>query len=176
MRFLFKKKLEIMNTYKYILVSIFSLFIISNSFAQKDIPELNKGIIKYVKSVKGKKVDRGECWDIANQALKHIDADWDKEYVYGNSVNPEKDQIFPGDLIQFKNVKVQYTEGLATYTELMAHHTAIVYNVIEKGVYEIAHQNTEFSGRKVGISKLNLNHVVKGDIFFYRPTKKLENE
>ncbi|NOQ25156.1 MAG: hypothetical protein GQ564_07310 [Bacteroidales bacterium] len=165
-----------MKTFKYILVSIFSFFIIGYATAQDLTPKLNKDIVKYVKSVKGKKVDRGECWDLANQALKNIDADWDKAYVYGNSVDPEKDQIYPGDLIQFENVKVQYTEELTTYTELMAHHTAIVFKVIEKGVYEIAHQNTEFSGRKVGISNLNLNHVVKGDIFFYRPTKKLENE
>jgi hypothetical protein len=58
----------------------------------------------------------------------------------------------------------------------MTHHTAIVYNVIDKGVYEIAHQNTQFSGRKVGISTLNLNHIVKGKTYFYRPTKNLENE
>jgi len=165
-----------MKNIKLLIISTLSLFITNISISQNNIPELNKDIVKYVKSVKGKKVDRGECWDLANQALNNIDADWDKAYVYGNRVDPEKDQIFPGDLIQFENVKVQYTEGLATYTELMAHHTAIVFNVIEKGIYEIAHQNTEFSGRKVGISKLNLNHVVKGDIFFYRPTKNLENE
>ena len=176
MRFLLNIKYKIMNSFKYILVSIFSFFIIGYATAQDLTPKLNKDIVKYVKSVKGKKVDRGECWDLANQALIRINADWDKAYVYGNRVDPEKDQIFPGDLIQFKDVKVQYTEGLTTYTELMAHHTAIVFKVIEKGVYEIAHQNTEFSGRKVGLSNLNLNHVVKGDIFFYRPTKKLENE
>ena len=87
-----------MKTFKFAILSIFSLFIISNSFAQKNIPELNKSIVEYVKSVEGKKVDRGECWDLANQALKRVNADCDKIYVYGNSVNPEKDQIFPGDL------------------------------------------------------------------------------
>jgi hypothetical protein len=165
-----------MKIFKLILVISFSLFLVGFSSAQDIITGLNKDIVKYVKSVEGKKVDRGECWDLANQALIHIDADWDKAYVYGNKVDPEKDQVFPGDLIQFENVKVQYTEGNATYTEFMTHHTAIVYKVIEKGVYKIAHQNTEFSGRKVGVSNLNLNHVVEGDIFFYRPTKNLGNE
>ncbi|MDA3952821.1 MAG: hypothetical protein PF485_04185 [Bacteroidales bacterium] len=165
-----------MKIFKFILVISFSLFLVGFSSAQDIITGLNKDIVKYVKSVEGKKVDRGECWDLANQALIHIDADWDKAYVYGNKVDPEKDQVFPGDLIQFENVKVQYTEGNATYTEFMTHHTAIVYKVIEKGVYKIAHQNTEFSGRKVGVSNLNLNHVVEGDIFFYRPTKNLGNE
>ena len=165
-----------MKIFKLILLSAFSFFIVVNSIAQKNIPELNKEIIKYVNTVKGKKVDRGECWDLANQALILIGADWDRQYVYGNIIDPKTDKVFPGDIIQFKNVKIKYTEGNATYTESMAHHTAIVYKVLGKGIYEIAHQNTEFSGRKVGVSKLDLNTIIKGEIYFYRPTKKLNND
>lgn len=161
-----------MKTLRFLLISITGILLSLNSNAQNNIPDLNKEIIKYVKSVVGKKVDRGECWDLANQALKLINADWDKAYVYGDALDIKKDEIFPGDLIQFENVKTKWTEGNATYTEIMTHHTAIVYKVIDKGIYEIAHQNTQFSGRKVGISELNLNHVTEGDIFFYRPTKK----
>lgn len=152
------------------------MFIAENTFAQHKIPELNKEIIKYVKSVQGKKVDRGECWDLANHALKLVGADWDKAYVYGTKIDPMRDQVFPGDLIQFEDVKVHYKDGNITYTELMTHHTAIVYQVLGKGNFEIAHQNTEFSGRKVGLSKLNLDHIVEGKIYFYRPTKNLKNE
>lgn len=144
------------------------------TFSQNNLPELNKQIIDYVKSVEGKKVDRGECWDLANQALIKVNADWDRRYVYGNQIDPKKDKVYPGDLIQFKNVKIQYAEGNTTYTELMAHHTAIVYKVLGDGIFEIAHQNTSFSGRKVGISELNINHIIKGKIYFYRPTKELE--
>ncbi|MFC2152569.1 hypothetical protein ACFLSE_08580 [Bacteroidota bacterium] len=164
-----------MKTFNLIFGIAICVLISLTSLAQNNTPELNKEIVKYVESVIGKKVDRGECWDLANQALILVNADWDKAYVYGNSIDPTKDKVFPGDLIQFKNVKVQYTEGNATYTELMAHHTAVVYKVLEKGIYEIAHQNTQFSGRKVGISKLNLNHVIKGKLYFYRPTLNLEN-
>ena len=161
---------------KAFIIGLIVLFINANAFSQNNIPELNKEVLTYVKSVIGKKVDRGECWDLANQALIKIGADWDKAYVYGNKLDPFSDQIFPGDLIQFENVIVKYEEGNTTYTEFMTHHTAIVYKVISKGVYEIAHQNTEFSGRKVGISKLNLNHIKEGEFYFYRPTKKIENE
>jgi hypothetical protein len=142
-------------------------------FAQKNMPELNKQVHKYVKSVIGKKVDRGECWDLANQALILTNADWDKRYIYGNVIDPSNEEVFPGDLIQFENIKIRYTEGNTTYTELMTHHTAVVYKVLENGIFEIAHQNTEFSGKKVGLSKLNLNHIIQGKISFYRPTKKL---
>jgi hypothetical protein len=158
---------------KLFLLITLSIFIVNISSAQ-DIPELNEKILNYVKSVKGKKVDRGECWDLANQALKLVDADWDKAFIYGDEINPKKDEVFPGDLIQFENIKIKYTEGNVTYTETMGQHTAIVYKVLGKGIFEIAHQNTGFSGKKVGVSELNLNHIVKGDVFFYRPTKNRE--
>ena len=155
---------------------LISLLITTNIFAQNKIPELNKKILKYVKSVKGKKVDRGECWDLAYQALNRVDADWDKAFVYGDLIDPLKDKVYPGDLIQFKNVKTRFTEGNTTYTSSMGQHTAIVYKVLDKGVYKIAHQNTQFSGRKVGVNTFNLNHVIQGDIYFYRPTKNRKND
>ncbi len=158
---------------KIIFLSVFALLLINRTIAQ-EIPTLNKEIVEYVESVIGKKVDRGECWDLANQALIRVDAAWDRQYIYGNRIDHEKDKVYPGDLIQFKNVTVRYTEGNVTYTELMAHHTAIVYKVLGKGIFEIAHQNTEFSGRKVGLSELNTNHIIKGKVYFYRPTKELK--
>jgi len=160
----------------FIFCLIFCFSIFNKINAQTHTPELNKQVLSYVQSVIGKKVERGECWDLANQALILINADWDKKYVYGNKIDPKTEKVFPGDMIQFENVKTQYKKGNTTYTELMPHHTAIVYKVLGKGIFEIAHQNTEFSKRKVGISQLNLNYIITGDIYFYRPTKILNNE
>ncbi|HKL09361.1 MAG TPA: hypothetical protein VJ896_11345 [Bacteroidales bacterium] len=157
---------------KILLTFGFILFISTQLLALEKIPELNRQIVEYVKTVIGKKVDRGECWDLANQALQKVDADWDRSFVYGNPVDPEKDEIFPGDIIQFENVVIKYKKENAYYTETMGQHTAIVYKVKKEGVYEIAHQNTQFSGRKVGISTLDINTVVDGKMYFYRPTKK----
>ncbi|HSH51510.1 MAG TPA: hypothetical protein VK982_07275 [Bacteroidales bacterium] len=157
---------------KILLTFGFILFISTQLLALKKIPELNRQIVEYVKTVIGKKVDRGECWDLANQALQKVDADWDRSFVYGNAVDPKKEEIFPGDIIQFENVVIKYKKENAYYTETMGQHTAIVYKVKKKGVFEIAHQNTQFSGRKVGISTLDINTVVDGKIYFYRPTKK----
>ncbi|MFP4024615.1 MAG: hypothetical protein ACLFVR_08810 [Thiohalospira sp.] len=155
----------------------FGLILLFSSllFAQENIPELNQQIVEYVKTVIGKKVDRGECWDLAYQALNRVDADWDKAFIYGNPVDPKKDKIFPGDLIQFENIVIKYQKGNNFYTETMGQHTAIVYKVKEKGVFEIAHQNTQFSGRKVGLSTMDIKTVVEGNMYFYRPTKKLKN-
>ena len=147
-----------------LIISVFSAIAQDNK-----IPELNKKIIKYVKSVVGTQVDRGECWDLANQALTRNHAKWDGAYEYGKPINPKKDVVYPGDLIQFKNVKVTYKVGNTIYKEVMAHHTAVVYKVLGPGKYEIAHQNNGFSGKKVGISSLDLSNVTKGKLFFYRP-------
>ncbi len=146
------------------------IFLSANQvIAQENIPELNKRIIEYVQSVIGEQVDRGECWDLAYQALNRFNAEWDGKYKYGKLINPKREPVLPGDVIQFKNVKIMYQITNTTYTEFMKQHTAIVYKVKQKNVFTIAHQNTEFSGRKVGLSDLNLNHVVKGDVRIYRP-------
>jgi|SRR6056297_1209629 len=160
---------------KILLIVGLILFTSIQLSALEKIPELNRQIVEYVKTVIGKKVDRGECWDLAYQALERVNADWDKAFVYGDPVNPKKDEIFPGDIIQFENVVIKYKKGNAYYTETMEQHTAIVYNVKDKGVYEIAHQNTQFSGRKVGVSTLDINTVVDGKMYFYRPTQKLNS-
>ena len=133
------------------------------------IPSLNKKVLEYVETVIGEQVDRGECWDLAFQALNRIDAKWDGNYKFGIELNPDNMDIYPGDIIQFKDVEVKYQEGNTIYTETMAHHTAIVYRVLDKGVFELAHQNTGFSGRTVGVSKLDLDTVVSGRMWFYRP-------
>ena len=152
------------------------LFILVSSGAiygqDHNIPELNKKIVSYVESVIGTRVDRGECWDLANQALTRYDAEWDHQFRFGKRVYPSRDTIYPGDIIQFKNIKIKYREGNTIHTETMGQHTAIVYEVIGTGHYKLAHQNTGFSGRKVGVSELNLDHVVKGKMYFYRPVKE----
>ena len=66
------------------------------------MPQANEEIVKYVTSVIGKKVDRGECWDIANQALTRINGKWDHKFMYGKLLDPKRDVVYPGDIIQFK--------------------------------------------------------------------------
>lgn len=141
------------------------------------IPNLNKKVVEYVDLVIGKKVDRGECWDLAAAALDHAGAYLDRSsqktiYIFGKTLNPKKDTIYPGDIIQIENVKLEYTSGNMIYTETMSHHTAIIYEVIDKDHFRIAHQNTSFSGKKVGISELNMEHIEKGKVIFYRPFRK----
>lgn len=159
---------------------LFSKFILLFTlvlFSNKDIPPINQQVVSYVNSVIGQKVDRGECWDLASGALNYAGAYLDRSsqktiYVFGEIINPKKEAIYPGDIIQFENVKIEYVKDDGIYTETMPHHTAIIYEVLGKDHYKIAHQNTSFSGRKVGLSELKMDFVKKGDIIFYRPFTK----
>lgn len=153
---------------------ILLLALLPSTFAWAQLPATNQKVIKYVKTVIGKKVDRGECWDLANAALTASNAAFDRSsmktiYVYGKKLNPAKEEILPGDMIQFENVKLKYKKGNAEYQESMPHHTAIVYKVYGPGHFQLAHQNTGFSGKKVGLSDMKIEDVSKGKMFFYRP-------
>lgn len=153
------------------------LLILLSSFSYKsELPELNAKIITYVDAVMGTKVDRGECWDLAAGALAYSGAYFDRSSaktvtIYGRKLNVNKDEVLPGDLIQFENVHMKWKEGNTEYSSSMGQHTAIVYKVNAEKDYEIAHQNTSQWGKKVGVSNFNLNHVINGKVMIYRPIK-----
>jgi len=135
------------------------------------IPPLNHKIVAFARAQIGATVGRGECWDLAAEALNVNQAEWDKKYKYGREVKPDRECIYPGDIIQFEGVRIKYQSGNRRYEETMSHHTAIIYKVKEKGYFVLAHQNTAFSGRKVGLSELRLETIVKGKIRIYRPER-----
>jgi hypothetical protein len=145
---------------------IFSLLTVR---AQCDsVSPLNKGILDYTSSKMNKKVGRGECWDLASYALKQVGAKWDGEYDFGRLI--EKGEcIMPGDIIQFERIKIKYKKGSQTFTEAMPHHTAIIYEVISADEVKLAHQNTGYTGRKVGVTNLRFSTIQSGKYMIYRP-------
>jgi len=141
---------------------------------QSEIPEVNSRVVTYVKTVIGSTVGRGECWDLADQALTSANAQFDKTspsniYIFGQQYDPEKEKILPGDIIQFENVMVSYQDGNRIFTENYKHHTAIVYRVEENNSLQLAHQNTSFGGRKVAVSDFNKENIKKGKLIFFHP-------
>jgi len=95
----------------------------------------------------------------------------DHNYKFGREINPAKECVYPGDIIQFEGVLIKFRKGSRNYQETMQHHTAIIYEVRDKNQFVLIHQNTAFSGRKVGLSELDLKTVVRGKIKIYRPIK-----
>ncbi len=137
------------------------------------VPELNREIVALAKSETGKKVDRGECWDLANFVLTESQAEWDGLYGFGRVIDPTKECVFPGDVIQFERVRLKYTRNGFTIIESMDHHTAIVASVTTNSAIRLIHQNTGEHGKKVGESDFNFNDVVRGKIVVYRPVPQI---
>lgn len=135
------------------------------------IPEMNQQIISYVESVMGTQVDRGECWDLANRALLLVNAKWDGLYLYGKPLDFKVDKVYPGDIVHFQDAEITQTVGFSTITEKLEQHTAIIIRVYAESIYELAHQNTSFSGKKVGTSPIDLNGLAKGKASIYRPIR-----
>lgn len=152
------------------LISIFLfLAVIFLTNAQCDsIAPLNKQVLNFAQINLKKKVGRGECWDLAKYALESCNAVWDHKFEYGKLLSKD-DCLMPGDIIQFKGVKIKYKEGKTTYSVTMDQHTAIVNRVISSDEVELIHQNTAYSGKKVGISSLKFSTIYKGKYMIYRP-------
>ena len=131
-----------------------------------DLPEVNQKIVAYCQAQVGKKIDRGECWDLAKAALDQAGAVWEPPYHYGTPYDYKKDTILPGDIIQFENVELKGE----LYKVTMPHHTAIVMSVTGPLQVTVAHQN--FAGKRtVQLTELNFGDLKKGTVQFFHPTK-----
>ena len=162
-----------------ILITILSLSFKNDSLSFENrtlticdsLPDLNKTILDFVKTKIGKKTGKGECWDLAAEALNLVKAKWNGSYEFGKEVNYKQDCIFAGDIIQFEGIVVKYTVNKQEYIEKFPHHTAIIYEVKSKDEFILAHQNTSNFGKKVGLSSINLKTISKGKFKIFRPFK-----
>ena len=76
-----------------------------------------------------------------------------------------------GDIIQFRSVKItEHLPGGVTRYESLGSpdHTAIVYKVLGKKHYTVAHQNVS-GNRNVITGEINLSKVTGGKYWIYRP-------
>ncbi|MBA3971791.1 MAG: CHAP domain-containing protein [Bacteroidetes bacterium] len=121
-------------------------------------------ILSFCDLNKGKKVGKGECWDLAKEALNSSGATWKPPYVFGKQLT-KKETVLPGDIIQFEKVTIKYPDG--SWKEL-PHHTAIVYSVVAEKKYLMAEQNAN-GKRFVTFAEIDLSYVKKGTYTVYRP-------
>jgi len=161
---------------------------------------LSKKVYDYAKNKFGQKVYRGECFDLADFALKSIDAktakDYGKitdntDYVWGELINFMR--AVPGDIIQFRNYKATitvnedgYTPYKSQFTVKRPHHTAIVSRVKGVGIILVLEQNVGDGPQRRTVQENELYFgpppptqkgkektviTVSGIIKFYRPQK-----
>jgi hypothetical protein len=147
-----------------VIIFVFLLFV-SNKTKGQDTLSVSQKIVSFCDKHIGKKVGKGECWDLAKEALDFSGAKWTSPYEFGKIVSPKKDAVLPGDIIQFENVKIVYPDK--SWKEL-PHHTAIIYKVISPGHFTIAEQNSN-NKRFVVLSEIDLSYVKKGKYTIYHP-------
>jgi len=171
MKWSFHKK-EMMKSLRIIFFLLISQWsAISPAHAASDsLPEINKEIIAFVDSRMNKKVGRGECWDLAAEALNASGAKWDGKLNFGRKLG-EGEQIFPGDIIQFEGAKIKTQDGNVRYTQVLKHHTGIVYSMKGQRSFDMANQNTAEHGKKVAITFIDLDQLTSGKISIYRPER-----
>ena len=150
---------------------------------QRQQPRLttNQQIVVWVQGQLGKTVGKGECWDLAEQALKQAGAqtsndlgpvEKDTDYIWGEPINDVKD-VGPGDILQFRDyvvtttIKTEYSfsdgSGLVETTEDTAergHHTAIVNGKLDgDGAVKTLEQHVRPRGKVVQNKKLYMRNV-----------------
>jgi len=151
---------------KFICYSLFSfLFLFASLAKSQEIPAKNKAIIAFIDSKKGKKVGKGECWDLAKAALDNASAVWTAPYGFGKEIDYKKETVLPGDIIQLEKVKIVNPDKSS---QDIPHHTAIIYQVIAPGDYMVAEQNVD-GKHSVIVAEMNLNNIKKGKYSIYRP-------
>jgi hypothetical protein len=153
-----------------------------------DAPTPGDKVAAYCKKNKGEQVGNGECSALAGAALKDAGAKGrgkddpnDGDYTWGKLVyrqektdsgfksDGKRQDIKPGDVIQFRDTKWESKTPTGSSTMTFGHHTAVVAGVEEKGkVVKIYHQN--YNGKKVVMDgTLRLDDLKAGWIRVYHP-------
>ena len=126
-------------------------------------------IMQFCKSNMGKKVDRGECWDLVFAALNSAGADWSAPFNFGDKIDYKKENLKPADILQFTNVKFMFPNRSMSFPK----HTAFVSKANGSSIL-VYHQNFN-NNRFVDTLTINLENIKNnknGKIDAYRPKGK----
>jgi hypothetical protein len=148
-------------------------------------------VVTFARGKLGERVGRGECFDLADRALRNAGAksaaDFgsvadDADYVWGRPVSLS--DVRPGDIIQFRDYRYDRTVETSTREDTdfqeRPHHTAIVERVDGGGALTVLEQNAPDGspGRRTQLFFSDANSTsggkkttikVQGTLKFYRP-------
>lgn len=153
-------------------------------------------VLNYASDNNGKSVGTGECFDLADKALKKAGAksaaDYgkvtpDADYIWGSAI--DIGSVQPGDIVQFRNygfdMEIDTPTETSTFDGTRPHHTAIVKSVDSDGRITVWEQNIP-DGVKAPVTSNPLYFksyekteggtkttvTVRGTFKFYRPQSK----
>jgi hypothetical protein len=158
-------------------------------------PSMVERILSFARRNRGDRVGDGECFTLADRALRGAAAksaaDYgtvtaDGDYVWGSAVNLS--DLRPGDIIQFRGYRYDREIVTETSSEVITeqdsqerpHHTAIVQSVDGNGAVTVWEQNSPerspvtttqlfFTSRTVTSGSRRITIQVRGTFWFYRP-------
>lgn len=142
-------------------------------------------IASWSENKKGLQVGRGECWDLAHDALvkacgKHAFVSTYTHHGFpilhlkgtGNgfeslALETPCDQLRRGDILQYKCCIFKDNQTGATTTAGDPDHTSVIIGTLGQNVI-VAEQNVN-NIKKVVINQLNIPSLVQGELIAYRP-------
>jgi hypothetical protein len=160
-------------------------------------PGVNIGaqIVTFAQSKAGQRVGDGECFALADQALKKAGAksaaDFgtitdEADYKWGMQVS--LNDVQPGDIVQFRDFEIARREdredgSFVERTEERPHHTAIVTSVDGNGLLTVMEQNSPkrsavrriqlgFKSTSFEHDKTTVTLTMRGTVWFFRPQAK----
>lgn len=138
---------------------------------EESATEPGASLAALARASEGKKFGQGECWDFAAALLDRTNCDWERPRHFGKAIDPAKEVLQPGDILQFESVQISWKRQNRSGTIFLGFpsHTAIV--LAAKGTaVEIAHQNYN-QVRHVTRLTLDLAEVTQGKWTAYRPVR-----
>lgn len=158
-------------------------------------PSLADRIVSWVRRQRGDRVGDGECFTLADRALRNAGAHGashygevhpDADYVWGSPVSLA--DLRPGDVIQFRNYSYERVTVTETPSETRTeeevqerpHHTAIVERIGANGAVTVLEQNSPerspvvrtelyFRSGTIASGSQTTTITVRGTFWFYRP-------
>jgi hypothetical protein len=157
---------------------------------------LNDKIVKFCKDRLGKKVGSGECFDLADLALKQAgakpqskfkDAPKAGDYVWGKLIytleiqdkapketKVAKMEIQPGDVLQMRDAAFEGKDlrGFENYSTSYPHHTAVVV-AVDKDSHVLTILEQNYGGKRTVLENpYRLSDLKAGWVRVYRPVPR----
>ena len=128
-----------------------------------DLPPLNEGVLNFATNNIGNRIGRGECWDLADQALRAVGAVPARGYTFGDRI--DVDDVIPGDILQFTSAR--FDEPGYWVIMGVPNHTAVVQADGQDRLF-ILQQN--FAGKRyVTTYDMNPDNMTSGTLEAFRP-------
>jgi len=118
-------------------------------------------IVAFAESNLGRRVGDGECWTLANEAMKNAKTAPVIGYNFGAKIS--LDQVMPGDILQFTSAKFKTGNGWKSAGA--PNHTAVVHSRIGAQNIRVLEQNPQ----PVSWGEYDFAHMIEGSFEVYRP-------